>query len=112
VVGRLVAFDDRDGQVGAEVADGALEKRGLAGAGRADEVEGENGALVEPAAVGFGAATILLQHLPFEPHRRAGQAHVRMRVGVSLVVVMMRMGLVMCRVRTAAGGAHQATSID
>ena len=48
---RLIAFDDIELQFVLQIADGALQQRGLAGARRTDEIERENLPAREPGPV-------------------------------------------------------------
>ena len=52
-LGFLIAFEHAHGHVAGEVADGAFQQRGLSSAWRADEVEGQDAAAGEPAAIAF-----------------------------------------------------------
>ena len=49
--GRLIALEHEERQLGLQIADGALEQRGLAGTRRADEIERQDLAAGEPGAV-------------------------------------------------------------
>src|SRR5580658_4145041 len=94
VIGRgLIAFDDVERKVAAQVVDGALEQRGLAGAGRADEIERQDFAPGEPGAVARRKGVVLGQHAGFELDHRVWMMVVIGAVMVGVVVMMMMGGV-------------------
>ena len=80
--GLLVALDDRDRAPRRQVADGALQQRGLAGAGRAHQVEREDPRSASQARLSRGERVVLGQHVLLEHDRSRAGVRVRMRVRV------------------------------
>ena len=66
VVGLLVAFNDGAAEFVRQVAQGPLQQRGLAGAGRADQVKDKNPFLFEQGAVEACQAVVFAQDILFD----------------------------------------------
>jgi hypothetical protein len=65
----LIAFDHRQRQRIAQVADCAFEQRGFAGTGRTHEIQGEDRASREPAPIAFGQQLVFRQNVLFQRDR-------------------------------------------
>ena len=61
-LGFLIAFDHCNRLILTEIVERALEQRGLARTGRADEVQRKNTALFEPQAIGLRRPVVLGHH--------------------------------------------------
>src|SRR5580698_9156588 len=81
----LVPFDDRDSELALEIAQCALEQRGLSSTGAAEEIERQHAAAGEPVSIALGDQLVLTENLRFELHRPAIPA----RDGQVLPVVRM-----------------------
>jgi hypothetical protein len=94
VIGGLVALDDRKREPAAQLANGALEQRRFAGAGGADQVERQQLATLEIAAVFGRTERIFAQNILLELDQSSSLV-VLMRVVVLMsVVVLMRVAVV------------------
>ncbi len=80
---RLSTFDDADVQRVAGRADGALEQAGLARPRGADQVQRQDTATGQPAAVAFGQQMVLGQQVLFEPDRTTVQLRMLARCVVA-----------------------------
>ncbi len=101
VRGRLVAFEDAKRLASAQLANGALEQRGLSRPGGAHQIERENRALGEPRAVAPCKRIVLSDDALLERHHAV----------IVVRVTMARAVFVNMLIRTtAADSAHQATS--
>ena len=87
---RLIAFDHEQLHLGLQIADRALEQRRLAGARRADEIEGKDLAAGEPGAVARRERIVLGQHARLECDNAANRVQFgwAVRMVAAMLVVM------------------------
>jgi hypothetical protein len=94
----LVALDDADRQVGAEVADGAFQQGGFSRAGRTDQIERQDLTARQPAAVAFRDELVLGENLLFQGNRLAVRPRVQRRRVVVAMAVEWPMFVVLVRI--------------
>lgn len=87
--GGLIALDDEDRNFVLEVLNGPFQQRGLAGTGRADDVQGQDFPPLEPASVAHGELVVLGKQSGLKLHDRRRAPMVMMML-MAIVVVMMR----------------------
>ena len=91
--GLLVAFDHRHRQPAAQQLDGAHQQRGLARAGAGHQIEREDAALRQRAAVALRDAVVLGQDVALDLHQ-ARLRHARHRVARRAAAEVQRVGAV------------------
>ena len=102
----LIALYNADWHLVLQIADGAFEQGGLAGAGRTYEIEGEDFTSFEPGAVTFGEPVVLVEDGPFNIDRHRMETGDRgesrglgcmgmIMIVVRMIVIMWLMTMVM-----------------
>jgi hypothetical protein len=89
VVGLLVPLNDGTADLAAQVFQGPLKNGGLAGAGRADQIEGEDSFVCEEPSVAVCQTVVLGEDVGFDGYSAAGTVVMMVMIVVIMAVVIM-----------------------